>query len=262
MGPTPPPELEGVYELRTFVWTTRFLCVAFLFDKRHLLTRVIVLFTVQMPDSPPHPPAPKRKHGELEKQRRGREDTDSPVRKKVASTLENKRQKEKDRRSCKTQPQKKDGETKTLIEKPRRISPVVVCSDASDTTDSDISELDPTDEVVERTQKPPPPSTVSIFTKKTALKPRTFSREEIRKNAKESAVRKKRELAKAARLSAQYDDSDKWASDASDDRLFPSQSTTRSPVAFKVRWVSGRLFLCEAEQTLNSLFGCALWYLL
>ncbi len=27
----PPPELEGVYELRTFVWTTRFLCVAFLF---------------------------------------------------------------------------------------------------------------------------------------------------------------------------------------------------------------------------------------
>ncbi len=26
----PPPELEGVYELRTFVWTTRFLCVAFL----------------------------------------------------------------------------------------------------------------------------------------------------------------------------------------------------------------------------------------
>ncbi len=30
------PELEGVYELRTFVWTTRFLCVAFL------------LFTVKM----------------------------------------------------------------------------------------------------------------------------------------------------------------------------------------------------------------------
>ncbi len=24
-------ELKGVYELRTFVWTTRFLCVAFLF---------------------------------------------------------------------------------------------------------------------------------------------------------------------------------------------------------------------------------------
>ncbi len=26
-----PSDLEGVYELRTFVWSTRFLCVAFLF---------------------------------------------------------------------------------------------------------------------------------------------------------------------------------------------------------------------------------------
>ncbi len=49
MVPTPPPpqtiwftnnidELEGVYELRTFVWTTRFLCVAFLLTLRSKLT--------------------------------------------------------------------------------------------------------------------------------------------------------------------------------------------------------------------------------
>ena len=34
----PPPELEGVYELRTFVSTTCFLCVAFLFSCLVLLT--------------------------------------------------------------------------------------------------------------------------------------------------------------------------------------------------------------------------------